>query len=31
MDEAGVTADQVDGVICCESHITGGGGGSASQ
>jgi hypothetical protein len=30
MDEAGVTADQVDGVICCESHITGGGG-SASQ
>jgi hypothetical protein len=26
-----VTADQVDGVICCESHITGGGGGSASQ
>ena len=31
MDEAGVTADQVDGVICCDSHIAGGSGGSASQ
>src|SRR3954470_2224997 len=26
MDEAGVTADQIDGVICCDSHIGGGGG-----
>ena len=31
MDEAGVTADQVDGVICCDSHIAGGSGGSASR
>ena len=31
MDEAGVTPDQVDGVICCDSHIAGGSGGSASQ
>src|SRR6478752_971766 len=31
MDEAGVTADQIDGVICCDSHIAGGSGGSASQ
>ena len=31
MDEAGVTADQVDGVICCDSHIAGGSGGTASQ
>src|SRR6202035_3724307 len=31
MDEAGVTADQVDGVVCCDSHIAGGSGGSASQ
>ena len=23
MDEAGVTADQIDGVICCDSHIAG--------
>src|ERR1700719_2196550 len=30
MDEAGVTADQVDGVICCDSHIAGGSGGYAS-
>src|SRR4029077_16577765 len=30
-DEAGVTPDQVDGVICCDSHIAGGSGGSASQ
>src|ERR1700693_1305109 len=28
MDEAGVTPDQVDGVICCDSHIAGGSGGS---
>jgi hypothetical protein len=27
----GVTPDQVDGVICCDSHIAGGSGGSASQ
>ena len=26
MDEAGVTADQIDGVICCDSHIAGGSG-----
>src|SRR5579864_2024867 len=31
MDEAGVTPDQVDGVICCDSHIAGGSGGTASQ
>src|SRR3984957_9489801 len=31
MDEAGVTADQIDGVICCDSHIAGGSGGPASQ
>ena len=31
MDEAGVTPDQIDGVICCDSHIAGGSGGSASQ
>src|SRR5438067_10997765 len=31
MDEAGVTLDQLDGVICCDSHIAGGIGGSASQ
>ena len=31
MDEAGVTADQIDGVICCDSHIAGGSGGTASQ
>ena len=31
MDEAGVTPDQIDGVICCDSHIVGGSGGSASQ
>ncbi len=31
MDDAGVTADQVDGIICCDSHIAGGSGGSASQ
>src|SRR5579863_4350974 len=30
-DEAGVTADQIDGIICCDSHIAGGSGGSASQ
>ena len=29
MDEAGVTPDQIDGVICCDSHIAGGSGGSA--
>src|ERR1700733_6705898 len=27
MDDAGVTPDQVDGVICCDSHIAGGSGG----
>jgi hypothetical protein len=31
MDDAGVTPDQIDGVICCDSHIAGGSGGSASQ
>src|SRR3981081_2415355 len=31
MDGAGVTPDQIDGVICCDSHIAGGSGGSASQ
>ncbi len=32
MDEAGVTPDQIDGVICYgDSHIAGGSGGSASQ
>ena len=31
MDEAGVTPDQIEGVICCDSHIAGGSGGSASQ
>jgi acetyl-CoA acetyltransferase len=31
MDDAGVTADQVDGVICCDSHIAGPSGGSASR
>jgi hypothetical protein len=24
MDDAGVTPDQIDGVICCDSHIAGG-------
>ena len=31
MDDAGVTPDQIDGVICCDSHIAGASGGSASQ
>src|SRR4051794_666717 len=31
MDDAGVTADQIDGVICCDSHIAGPSGGSASR
>src|SRR5438128_2307075 len=31
MDDAGVTPDQIDGIICCDSHIAGGSGGSASQ
>src|SRR5262249_62333973 len=31
MDEAGGTADQIDGVICCDSHIAGGSGGPAAQ
>src|SRR5258707_11104492 len=31
MDEAGVTPDQIDGIICCDSHIAGGSGGAASQ
>jgi len=31
MDEVGVTPDQIEGVICCDSHIAGGSGGSASQ
>ena len=31
MDDAGVTADEIDGVICCDSHIAGPSGGSASR
>jgi len=31
MDEAGVTPDQIEGVICCDSHIAGGSGGSACK
>src|SRR6267142_54045 len=31
MDDAGVTPDQIEGVVCCDSHIAGGSGGSASQ
>ena len=30
MEDAGVTPDQIDGVICCESHIAGNSGGSSS-
>src|ERR1700691_4272578 len=30
MDEAGVTPDQIDGVICCDRHIAGGSGGGTS-
>ena len=30
MDDAGVTAEEIDGVICCQSHIAGGSGGAAS-
>src|SRR6202163_2798724 len=30
MDEAGVTPDQIDGIICCDSHIAGGSGGAAA-
>ena len=29
MDDAGVTPDQIDGVICCQSHIAGPSGGSS--
>src|SRR5262249_60821256 len=28
MDDAGVMPDEIDGVICCDSHIAGGSGGS---
>ena len=31
MDDAGVTADQIDGVICCDSHIAGPSGGTAGR
>src|SRR5262249_50964666 len=31
MDDAGVTADQIDGVICCDSHIAGPSGGSSAR
>ena len=31
MDDAGVRPDQIEGVICCDSHIAGGSGGSASS
>ena len=30
MEDAGVTPDQIDGVICCESHIAGNSGGASS-
>ena len=30
MEQAGVTIDQVDGIVCCDSHIAGGSGGTAS-
>jgi hypothetical protein len=30
-DDAGVTPDYIEGVICCDSHFAGGSGGSASQ
>jgi len=31
MEDAGVTPDQIDGIICCDSHIAGGSGGTASN
>src|SRR5207244_13148221 len=31
MDDAGVRPDQIDGIICCQSHIAGGSGGSSFQ
>src|SRR5215469_9079533 len=31
MDDAGVTPDQIEGVVCCDSNIAGGSGGSASR
>jgi hypothetical protein len=31
MDEAGVTPNRIDGIICCDSHIVGGSGGFALQ
>ena len=31
MEDAGVTPDQIDGVICCDSHIAGNSGGAASN
>src|SRR2546427_13306093 len=31
LDDAGVTPAQIDGVICCQSHIAGGSGGSSAQ
>ncbi len=31
MEDAGVTADQIDGVICCDSHIAGPSGGTAGR
>ena len=31
MEDAGVTADQIDGVICCQSHIAGPSGGLAGR
>ncbi|MCH8893349.1 MAG: hypothetical protein IIB32_07585, partial [Chloroflexi bacterium] len=30
MEDAGVTPDQIDGIICCESHIAGNSGGASS-
>src|SRR2546429_9553233 len=31
MDDAGVRPDQIDGIICCRSHIAGGSGGFCSR
>jgi len=31
MEDAGVTPNQIDGIICCDSHIAGGSGGTASN
>ena len=31
MEDAGVTPNQIDGIICCDSHIAGNSGGTASN